>query len=183
MEFITLHQWDEAWWHKAAPLYLQAFPTGSKSEGIIRSMFTRGIAYLHLGVKDNEPVAVAITGTAKDDDGKVLIIDYLAVRADLRSQGIGEHFLERIRKWAEEEVRVKGVVIEVESEDTPINRRRKKFWEKCGFTLTSYIHTYIWVPEPYQAMVLPLSGSELPEDGESLFRYINRFHQEAYRSR
>jgi hypothetical protein len=46
------------------------------------------------------------------------------------------------------------------------------------------VHNYIWVPEPYLAMALPLYETDsIPEDGKTLFRYITKFHEKAYRRR
>src|SRR5690606_1201773 len=127
-----------------------------------------------------QPVAMALTG--RTEDGKAILIDYLAVRAELQGQGIGRSFLAALRQWAEAVERRDGIIIEVESEPTPINRARIRFWQQCGFRLTDYVHHYRWVPEPYHAMVLPFrADSGLPEDGEELFRYINAFHARAYR--
>jgi hypothetical protein len=74
------------------------------------------------------------------------------------------------------------MLIEIEAEETPGNCSRLRFWQRCGFLATDYVHRYIWVPEPYRAMVLPLrADADVSDDGEDLFRRITAFHKQAYR--
>jgi GNAT superfamily N-acetyltransferase len=184
MEFITTEQWNESLWRLIGHVYREAFPRGAKTEPILRSMLDRRIAWLHAGLEDGYASAMAVTGIVFEGTNKVLIIDYLAVRRDLRGQGVGSQFLDKIREWAQREHGVHVIVIEVEAEDTEENANRMSFWEKCGFRPTDYVHKYIWVPEPYLAMALPLDNAyTIPEDGKTLFRYIVKFHEKAYRQR
>jgi len=181
MEIRMTNNWDEQLWQLAEPIYDQSFPAeGRKTDAIIRRMLERGIGQLHVGFEDGQAQAMALTG--RSDDGKAILIDYLAVRADLRGHGVGHSFFAALRRWAELGEQRSGIIIEVESEPTPDNLARIRFWQSCGFRLTEYVHHYRWVPEPYHAMVLPFrTDAELPQDGEGLFRYINAFHAKAYR--
>jgi GNAT superfamily N-acetyltransferase len=180
MEFQTIDHWDEKIWKKVSPVYFQAFAKkGAKPEKIIQNMFRKQICLLHMALKSEEVVAMALTGKLKDPNA--LLIDYLAVSEDVRGKGIGQKLLEYIKKWAITDGDVDSLLIEVESDATPANLARIHFWIKSGFTLTSYIHHYIWVPEPYRAMYLKVQpGLTLPESGEELFKYISRFHKESY---
>ncbi|HUC90548.1 MAG TPA: GNAT family N-acetyltransferase [Paenibacillus sp.] len=184
MKLITISEWDEQFWQRAEPIYDRAFPReGRKPDALIRRMLERGIGRLHLGEDGRGAVAMALTGVT--EQGEALIIDYLAVRADLRGQGAGREFLALIRQWAEHSSGLAGIIIEVESDATPDNLARIAFWESCGFVATDYVHRYFWVPEPYRAMVLRFRDGDdsLPLDGELLFRHINAFHAKAYRKR
>lgn len=125
---------------------------------------------------------MAVTGVAGQAADKVLIIDYLAVDTELRGTGTGTWMLEQIRAWAVQEHNIRGIIIEAESGATESHKERIHFWERNGFVLTSYVHQYRMVPEPYQAMLLPLDErANVPDDGEALFRYINAFHKVAFR--
>ncbi|MCL6604147.1 MAG: GNAT family N-acetyltransferase [Paenibacillus sp.] len=147
-------------------------------------MLDRKIAYIHIGLQNDVIVAMAVTGLSGAANAPMLIIDYLAVNKEQRGQGFGRQFLNSICDWASNEHRVQGIIIEVEAGKSDEHTERILFWERCGFILTTYIHQYIWVPEPYQAMLLPLDSSiNVPDDGQSLFRYINSFHKKAYRQR
>ncbi|WP_083442679.1 GNAT family N-acetyltransferase [Paenibacillus sp. IHB B 3415] len=183
LQFITIDQWDEQLWKQMEPVYREAFPSGAKPEGILRSMLERRIAYLHAGLdQQGQVVAMAVTGVVGRTDDKVLIIDYLAVDKELRGAGTGTWLLGQIRDWAVRGHGIRGIIIEAESGTSDTHKERIHFWERNGFILTSYVHQYIWVPEPYQAMLLPLDGAgNVPDDGEALFRYINAFHSKAYR--
>jgi len=181
IEYEVVLQWDEKRWRLAEPIYEQAFPAhGRKSREIIRRMFDRNLCQLHLIASGTETAGMALTGI--DSKENALIIDYIAVKETVRGQGIGRELLNRIKHWAKTEAGCKGIVIEAEAGPGEENNRRIRFWEANGFRLASYVHQYIWVPEPYRAMVHHFDDSNrLPEDGERLFRIITRFHQKAYR--
>lgn len=178
MNVETTDRLDDRSWPQALALYRDAFPEG-KPEAILAAMFRKKMAYLHVVSDERGVVAMAITGkTAK---GKLLLVDYLAVRRDRRGEGIGQAFLSAIRDWADRTLRVDGLLIEAEYGDEK-DAERVRFWERCGFILTPYVHKYIWVPEPYRAMYLPLKpDADIPSDGRKLFRYIGDFHNKAFR--
>ncbi|WP_409346304.1 GNAT family N-acetyltransferase [Paenibacillus sp. MBLB4367] len=183
MIFHTTAQWDEPLWLEAERVYRQAFPEpGSKTRTIIRRMFERNLCRLHTAAENGQVVAMALTGGVRDAD--VLIIDYLAVDREERGHGIGRMLLDYIEAWAETTEGCRGVVIEVEAEPTSENKGRIRFWERCGYRLTEYVHHYIWVPEPYSAMYKNFDRNRpLPDEGELLFRYITKFHNKAYRGK
>lgn len=177
----TLTEWDEQWWDRLGPIYREAFDHGAKPEKVLRSMVSRGIACLHAGMIGDEAAAMAVTGFSGTQDRR-LILDYMAIRRDLRGKGLGRLFFAQIRDWAVREHQAEAVIIEAEAEDTEENRRRLAFWEHCGFIATSYVHQYIWVPEPYRALALPLSSDfAITDDGQSLFRDITSFHRKSFR--
>lgn len=179
MDVITVDHWDEALWREAEPIYYAAFPEhGRKSKAIIRNMFQKHLCQLHLAKSEGELVAMAITGSV--EGSRAIIIDYFAVRADLRNKGIGSVFLERLKEYAKVDGDYTILLIEVEAEDTQTNAERAKFWEKAGFHSTDYVHKYIWVPEPYRAMYAQLNSTPISTKGEHLFSIITRFHRESF---
>lgn len=179
MRIITVGTWDDELWQDASPLFLEAFgDKGAKPVHIIKKMFAQGIAELHVGYKESVAVVMALTGKLVSD--KVMIIDYLAVSEKERGYGLGKHLFDYLRQKAVAEGYQK-LIIEVESEETPDNRRRIHFWQSCGFFLTKYVHHYIWVPETYHAMYVPLNADSRKVTGEELFVYINIFHRLSFR--
>lgn len=174
-------RWDDALWEEAEPVYKEAFPEhGRKNRALIRSMFERGICMLHTWRKDDKVVAMALT--ALNAKAHMLIVDYIAVSQEQRGQGVGLACMRDIRNWAANEANCQAIVIEVEAEISMENADRIRFWEKAGFHLTDYVHTYIWVPETYRAMYISLGAIEA-YDGRQLFDMITEYHEKAYRGR
>jgi GNAT superfamily N-acetyltransferase len=180
VEFMTLDQWNDALWDEVRPIYEQAFADkGAKPEKIIRNMFRKQICFLHIGFIDGRAAAMALTGKMKGTQS--LLIDYLAVKNEQRGQGTGIRMLEYIEDWAMTTENYTSLMIEVEAEETPENQARVAFWKRCGFVLTDYIHHYIWVPEPYQAMYKKLKPEKtFPTEGEILFTFISQFHKASF---
>lgn len=184
LNFLTWTEWNETDWQKAEPIYRQAFPHGAKPKGILKQMLDRRIASMHLLMNGDRAAGMAVTGTEQAGKDKLLIIDYLAVREDLRGRGLGGAFLEYIRDWAVRECGIDGILIEVEAGNTPEHEERCRFWERSGFVRTSYVHQYIWVPEPYTAMLLPLDPElEVRDNGRELFRRMEEFHRKSFSRR
>lgn len=184
LELNTLDHWDESLWQQMKPIYEEAFEHGAKPERILKVMLERRLAYMHAAYDDGELVAMAFTGLGDSPEQPALIIDYMAIRKDRRGRGEGKLFFELLRDWAVLTYDIAAIIIEAEAADTPENRERIVFWEKCGFTPTSYVHHYIWIPETYRALVLPIDPSfAVADDGESLFRQITHFHEQAFRKK
>ncbi|WP_019911114.1 GNAT family N-acetyltransferase [Paenibacillus sp. HW567] len=182
LTFMTYDQWDDALWATIEPLYREAFPHGAKPVNILKAMLDRKIAWLHAGYQDGRLAAMAITGLSGSAGERLLIIDYMAIAAELRGQGLGRQLLEQIRDWSLREHHIQAILIEVEAGGTEEDAARVHFWEHCGFTATDYVHQYIWVPEPYRAMVLPIRENfPILDDGQTLFRHITNFHMKSFR--
>ncbi|MCM3132969.1 GNAT family N-acetyltransferase [Paenibacillus polysaccharolyticus] len=182
LEFSTIETWDEALWARMERIYREAFPTGAKTKAILCNMLDRGIGYLHMAAHQENVVAMAVTGLVGKGKERLLIVDYLAVEQKLRGSGIGTWMLKQLRAWATKEHGVEGIIIEAESGMTEAHLERIQFWQRNGFVLTSYVHQYSMVPEPYQAMKLLLDRSKpVLDDGKAIFKYINAFHKVAYR--
>ncbi|MFD2333337.1 GNAT family N-acetyltransferase [Cohnella sp. GCM10020058] len=171
---------DDNSWQEALTLYREAFPTeGRKPDAILDRMFEKRISMLATGIEDGVMKAMAICGVLAKP--KLLLIDYLAVRETDRGQGIGTAFVSMIAEWAREQA-LDGLLIEAEADDTAENKARIRFWEKCGFARTDYVHQYIWVPEPYRAMVRYFEPDRFTApDGQALFRHISEFHRRSFR--
>ncbi|MCM3628652.1 GNAT family N-acetyltransferase [Paenibacillus glycanilyticus] len=182
MLFTTIDKLDNRIWPMAKKLYEQSFPKeGRKPDGIIAGMFGKMPCFLHTLADEGTVEAMALSGLT--GGGRILLIDYIAVSEHRRGEGIGSKLIKAITEWAGQEKRLDGLLIEVESERTPANERRIRFWERNGFTITDYEHPYIWVPEPYRAMYKQLNSEEGwlgDRSGKRLFRYITAFHEKAY---
>jgi GNAT superfamily N-acetyltransferase len=183
LEYKTIDHFDPKLWEQACYIYQQAFGQHSaKPERIIRNMFSKQICYLHLMVLEDRVIAMALTGKGKESNTP--IIDYLTVDLGYQGQGNGHKLLDYIKTWYRSKRNIDSIIIEVESEQTPENQRRIRFWEKADFHLTEFVHQYKWVPETYQAMYCKLvPNAKVPIKGEALFQYIIQFHKECYREK
>ncbi|MEK0315891.1 GNAT family N-acetyltransferase [Cohnella sp. 56] len=178
---LKLHERPDAGtWERALALYHQSFAAeGRKPDAVLSRMLERELCVLAVMEDAEELAAMAICGVL--DEPKLLLIDYIAVRADLRGRGIGADFVGRIAAWAQR-LKLRGLLIEAEADETPDNEARMRFWEKCGFERTSYVHQYIWVPEPYSAMIRDFDpDASRPADGRALFRQISNYHRRSFR--
>jgi GNAT superfamily N-acetyltransferase len=181
LEFKTIEHWDEEVWKKWRDIYHEAFgEKGGKPEKVLRNMFQKQMCFFHIAQHESEASAIALSG--KLQGTRMLLIDYLAVREKERNCGMGERMVDYIKRWSRGNENVESIVIEVEAEQTAVNLARIRFWKKCGFTLTDYIHHYKVVPEPYQAMFCTLvPEAEVPQHGEALFSLIETFHRKSFR--
>lgn len=181
MEFYSTDRWDEELWLKIKEIYIQAFEHGRKPEKIIRKMFAKNMCTFHVGMKEEDVVSFALTGSIKNL--RILLIDYLAVHPDLQNHGLGQKLFLYIKDWAQAKGIFDRILIEVECENASKNLARIAFWQKCGFTLVhDYTHQYIWVPEPYQAMWLDLKEStDTHFSGKDWFQVIGDFHKNSFR--
>ncbi len=185
LNFRTSTHLDKPDWPAALALYHRSFPEGRKPDAIVAGMFAKGMSELHTATVESsgELAAMAVTGVIPA--AGLLLIDYLAVQEHLRGNGIGRLFVHYIADWARVEMRLSGMLLEAEAEPGADNERRIRFWERCGFVLTDYVHRYKWVPETYRAMYMPFGDgmslrAQAQDGGRSLFRHIEAFHKQAF---
>lgn len=180
MDLKLYAQPDAETLESALAIYRDAFAAeGRKPDAILKRMFEKSLSLLAVAGQKEAPDAMAICGVL--DKPGLLLIDYLAVRAARRGQGLGSQIVEELARLAQERG-LRGLLIEAEADATPENEARLRFWEKNGFVRTAYVHQYIWVPEPYLAMLrLFAPGKESLPDGKELFVYISEFHRRSFR--
>ncbi|MDO3411749.1 GNAT family N-acetyltransferase [Saccharibacillus sp. CPCC 101409] len=184
LQFHTVSDWSDEFWERIRPVYEASFPEHiRKPERIVRNMLSRMDAFLHEGMLDGVPCAMALSGLSADR--RLLVVDYLGVAPAFRRRGAGRQMVMALADWARETPGAEGLLIESEADDSEEGLGRERFWTGCGFESTDYVHSYIWVPEKYRAMLLPLGGpgeqrSDLPRSGEKLFEYIEMFHKASF---
>lgn len=186
LELRTSAEWDDRLWARISPIYEASFPAHiRKPERIVRNMLTVMDAFLHVGLLDGEACSMALTGLSADK--RLLIVDYLGVSPDFRQRGLGKQTVEALTDWAYKTYGVSGLLLEAEVDDSEEGRSRQRFWERCGFESTGYVHRYVRVPEKYRAMLLDLQsemerGSHpLSRDGQKLFEQIEAFHKRSFK--
>lgn len=185
LKLHTASEWNEGLWARVRPVYEASFPEPiRKPERIVRNMMAKMDVFLHEGTLDSATRSMALTGLTADS--RLLIIDYLAVLPTSRGQGAGRQTVRAIADWALNAHGVQGLLIEAEDDDSEIGRSRTRFWHSCGFETTDYVHSYVWVPEKYRAMLLDLqtastpADQKLPRDGRQLFDVIEAFHKASF---
>ena len=119
-------------WLRIYCLYQSAFPANEKKPfSMIRSMQKKGNSDVWYCVEKGKFAGLVITINGPD---KVLL-DYLAVTAKRRGQGIGSQILKKMR----EQYVGKGVFLEIEivdkaAENYEERKRRKQFYLSNGMT-------------------------------------------------
>ncbi|MEJ8307167.1 GNAT family N-acetyltransferase [Saccharibacillus sacchari] len=186
LELRTSAEWNDALWAQIFPIYSASFPAHiRKPERIVRDMLNVMDAFLHVGLSEGVPCSMAVTGLSSDK--RLLIVDYLAVSPGFRQRGAGKQTTDALADWARETYGVSGLLLEAEVDNSKESRDRQRFWERCGFESTEYVHRYVWVPEKYRAMLLDLqsdterSAEPLSRDGKQLFRQIEAFHKLSFK--
>ncbi|MBW5446272.1 GNAT family N-acetyltransferase [Cohnella sp. CFH 77786] len=180
MVFDTYDRLDVPHGEEAMRIYRASFPqSGRKPDAVIQAMFDRRMAYLHTESIEDRVTAMAITGVIPQ--ANVLLIDYLAVAGEVRGRGIGRRLVQHIAGWAREEKRLAGIILEAEADPGEENEERFRFWQRCGFTSTEYVHKYIWVPETYRALYMAFDPEwRVSDRGETMFRWIGNYHRKAF---
>lgn len=186
VELQTSADWNQELWDRILPIYEASFPKHiRKPERIVRNMLQNMNAFLHIGISEGQPCSMALTGLSADQ--RLLIVDYLAVSPSLREHGIGKKTVAALADWAREHYGINGLLLEAEIDDSEEGRNRLRFWQRCGFESTDYIHSYVWVPEKYRAMLLDLQNENertirpLGRDGKKLFEHIETFHELSFK--
>ena len=93
-------------------------------------------ALIYRNIKNNECIAL---GYYEDNilkgyatimiAGNVLLLDYYAILSEYRNQGLGTSFLKELSDYFKD---YDVLLIESESEDTPVARKRIDFYKRCG---------------------------------------------------
>jgi len=178
----TWARWEDAAWDELTPIYREAFPHGAKPVWLLRRMVNQGNACLHGGYRSGQAVALAITGFGGAGDGSKLILDYFAIRRDIRGQGVGGLFFAALREWAESDRQISAILLEAESSDSPEDAARIRFWEHRGFTVSAHTQRYAGLSRPYRALQLPLTpAADKADNGQEWLAEIKAFHWLSFR--
>jgi len=137
-------------------------PSELKSLSVILKMKAEG-TYDVLGVYQ-DGVMVAYSLCYKPKDGRIILLDYLAVETDMRNRGIGTMLLRELRSYYEKVADT--ILIECERPKTAPNeteaRNRIRFYTQAGALLTN---VRIWLFEvEYSILILPCSSEVVSRD-------------------
>ena len=119
-------------WYRLYKLYCEAFPAYERKPfSLIRSMQKKGKSDVWYIEKNRKFAGLVFTINSED----VILIDYLAIASNRRSEGIGSEIIALLRKH----YAGKGIFVEIESVfdkcDNPGERlRRKQFYIRNGMT-------------------------------------------------
>lgn len=131
-------------WLWVRRLYSRAFPvTERKPFGVIRQMHRAGRSDVWVVRRSGRPAGFA---TTINGDGLILI-DYLAVTEACRGQGVGSAALSALMAAYPG----CGLFVEIESAfepgaDQPERMRRRRFYERCGFSSCRTMASVFGVP-------------------------------------
>ena len=150
-------------------------------ESILR--MKRAGEYDVLGAHDGGTM-VAYALVYRPGQGRVLLLDYLAVEPSCRGRGTGAALLDALRAYYADIAEV--LLIECErpkaASDEKQARGRIRFYERCGARLTS---ARVWLFEvEYSIMALPCARAAFPEGrdwaGEILSLYRQMLEPETF---
>lgn len=112
------------------PLLEMSFPLNEIRSFEAQKNLLRRKEYQILGYKQNS-VIIGVVGIW--DLGKFIFIEHFLVDPRLRSQGIGRKIINRIQESFQ-----KTILLEVELPKETLAKRRIRFYERQGFTLSSF---------------------------------------------
>lgn len=117
-------------WYRLYKLYCEAFPSYERKPfSMIRSMQRKGKSDVWYFEKDGKFAGLAFTINSNN----VILIDYLAIAANRRSEGIGSEIITQLHEHYGD----KGIFVEIESvfdecENKEERLRRKHFYLNNG---------------------------------------------------
>lgn len=119
-------------WYRLYKLYCEAFPAYERKPfSLIRSMQKKGKSDVWYIEKNRKFAGLVFTINSED----VILIDYLAIASNRRSEGIGSEIIALLRKH----YAGKGIFVEIESvfdkcDNLSERLRRKQFYLSNGMT-------------------------------------------------
>ncbi|MGN1381256.1 MAG: GNAT family N-acetyltransferase [Eubacterium sp.] len=161
MEFHRITTADSPVFSDAMRLYAVSFPKHEQREEASQNEIMSNPAYHFDVVCDAEKLVGEILYW---EIGKFYYVEHFCVHPDLRGQHYGQRILEAYQDTP--------MILEIDPLTDSISRRRKKFYERCGFTDNSYAHVH----PPYHAgnsghpLIVMSSPDKLTEEEYVLFR-------------
>ncbi len=129
-------------------IYYEAFPPREVipfSE--ILKKYEEGVEVLYLCRKNEEVVAIAFF--AVYDEPSLLLLDYFAVKTEVRGNGIGSRFLSKLLGYCSEKYATSLIMAEVEDPNFGEKRNMKderiRFYQRLGMKLVTNV-SYILPP-------------------------------------
>ncbi|MDO5532418.1 GNAT family N-acetyltransferase [Sutterella sp.] len=121
----------------AMSLYRASFPFHEQREGASQAAILRDPAYQFRLVFEETPQGEALAGIALLwETGGFVYVEHLAVQPLMRGRGTGARILGALAAGQ------KPVILEIDPPVDEISRRRKAFYERCGFTANAFAHVH-----------------------------------------
>ena len=134
-------------------IYTEAFPSDEKRSLKEQIKLFLNPNYILYSIEIGKEVA-GLLGIWKFQE--FVFIEHLAVRKDLRGQGIGTRILKNFLKGESQ-----NIILEVERPRNKISKKRIKFFKKCGFKLNRY--NYIQPPYDKNKKPVPMYLISFPD--------------------
>ncbi|MFD0762072.1 GNAT family N-acetyltransferase [Lutibacter aestuarii] len=173
MRQISLNTIDNTYFYSAWKLYEEAFPIYERRTLKAQTKLFGNHSYkFDLFVQDDVFIGFILWWNFKDFQ----YIDHFAVSKLLRNKGYGAKILQEFIKSNS-----KPTLLEVELPDSPLNKRRIKFYERLGFKLN--LHNYK-VPSSIDNRKIDLLVMSYPEviSKEKLNQFVVNNHPTIFNS-
>jgi ribosomal protein S18 acetylase RimI-like enzyme len=184
---VTFHETTTGTKHfdEAIEIYTNSFPESARQPlSVIRKRVASRKERLLIGVSDNKVVAFALLWRLKGSG--FVLLDYLAVKKELRSRSIGFKFM----RFISSSLRSSGEKLIIEVDDPRFGRnkqekeRRVLFYKRCGSRVLNGIRYFLGSMTGTRAhrlilMIMPArSGCSLK--GESVRKLVMQIYKELY---
>jgi len=183
VNFIEIRDITNKYFREAMKIYNDSFPSNERHPvNKIRKLLEESRYQMFVGCLERKIVFMALLYSLKGPN--FILLDYMATHRHFRKLGIGNKFIETIKKTNSNN----HIIIEVENPDYDNNKAQKEqridFYKGCGFKEMKNVR-YVLPPlsrntaTEMNLMILPIKNID-KIDGEIIKKIVISIYEEIY---
>lgn len=180
-EIFQLHQCTGLAWSKALEIYEASFPAFEKqSIATLKLRIEKAEQELYLVSKNKNVVGIAFLYNLNED---YLLLDYLAIDSNFKSQGLGSLLFNFVKTLASD--RCQTLIIEVDEPIDIISTDRVRFYKQNGALMVLNILYFLpplagKVPTRQNIMLIPKDENQDNVSKKEIINLINQLYNKVY---
>ena len=167
MFFKRITDVSDPTYHEGIKLYRISFPDHEQREASSQTQILQDDEY-HFNAIYDEDIFVGLILYWEND--RFIYIEHFCILPDMRNKQYGQKTLALLREQN------KTLILEIDPPDDDISKRRKGFYERCGFTenLFAHIHPPYHKENEGHRLILMTSPKRISQDTFDAFvQYLN----------